>query len=159
MLACGSGDRTEVIVGWFDGSAESTPESVPMLRICRDGLVQLRSQPGHLVSTPLTADDLRFVHDALRSISAKMTRADDLREPTTSQTYWSPSGALRLDALIRINPDSLLRYLDLTVGTAEHGALRTLPMGRSEAEQSVNSFRQDSGSIVLYGRFCPPAPA
>lgn len=157
MLGCGSGDRLEVTIGEFDYFKESTPESVPMVRVFRDGLVELRNQPGHFVGLPITLDDLSFVRDTLLSISARLTSADGWSEPSI-YTYWCPSATLRLDAKIITDPESLQRYLDLTVGTSEHGALWTVTMARAEAMESIDSFSRDSESLVLYGRILPALP-
>lgn len=156
-LACISGDRMEVTIGEIDYLKERTPESVPMVRVFRDGLAELRNQPGQFVDLPISLDDLRFVRDILQSTSARLTSADGWVEPSR-KTYWSPSAALRLDAKIITDPESLQRYLELTVGTSDRGALWTVPMGCSEAMESVDSFSEDSESVVLYGRTLPAFP-
>ena len=157
LLACSFGDRMEVTIGEIDYLKERTPESVPMVRVFRDGLAELRNQPGQFVGLPISLDDLRFVRDILQSTSARLTSADGWGEPSRKR-YWSPSAALRLDAKIITDPESLQRYLELTVGTSDRGALWTVPMGCSEAMESVDSFSEDSESVVLYGRVLPALP-
>lgn len=157
MLACSCGDRMEVTIGEIDYFAETNPKSVPMVRVFRDGLVELRNQPGQFVGLSISLDDLSFVRDILQTTSARLTSADGWSEPS-KQTYWSPSAALRLEATIFTDPESLQRYLDLTVCTSEHGALWTVPMARSEAMKSIDSFSKDSESVVLYGRVLPALP-
>ncbi|WP_216389508.1 hypothetical protein [Arcanobacterium phocae] len=157
MLACSCGDRMEVTIGEIDYFAETNPESVPMVRVFRDGLVELRNQPGQFVGLSINLDDLSFVRDILQSTSARLTSADGWSEPS-KQTYWSPSAALRLETKIITDPESLQRYLDLTVCTSEHGALWTVPMARSEAMERIDSFSKDSESVVLYGRVLPALP-
>lgn len=157
MLACSCGDRMSVTIGEIDYFEETHPESVPMVRVFRDGLVELRNQPGQFVGLPINLDDLSFVRDILQSISARLTSVDEWSEPNT-KTYWCPSAALRLDAKIITDPESMQRYLELTVGTSEHGALWTVPMACSETMESIDSFSKDSESMVLYGRVLPALP-
>lgn len=157
MLACSCGDRIWVTIGEIDYFEETNPKSVPMVRVFRKGLVELRNQPGQFVGLPISLDDLSFVRDILLSTSARLTKADRWSEPSI-KTYWCPSAALRLETKIITDPESLQRYLELTVGTSEHGALWTVPMTCSEAMKSIDSFSRDSESVVLYGRALPALP-
>lgn len=157
MFACISGERTGLSIGEFDDFMDRDPESIPMIGMFRDGLGDLQRRPLQKVSVDITLDDLHFVRDTLQELSKRLISVDSWSEVST-ETYWCPSGSLRIDAHIVTDTEFLTRYLDLTVGTSMHGALWTVSMERFEVEQSVNSFAQDCESIVLYGRHIPASP-
>lgn len=157
LRACVSGESLGVTIGEVDYSLWSTPTSVPMIELSGEGLADLRNQPATNVSVDVSSDDLKFVRDTLKELTETLTIADKWSEPST-ETYWCPTGSVRLDATIVTDPESLVRHLELTIGSPAYGSLWTVPMGRPEVEQSVSRFEKDSQSIVLYGRLLPALP-